>query len=113
MMLSNAGVAALVSAAILSIGAQAAPTTRDAPLKFNYGGDKVRGVNLGGWFVLEPWITPSLFNAQKGAAVDEFSLTKVLGKDAAQSTLEQHWSSFITQDDFTRIAAAGLNHVRM
>jgi hypothetical protein len=23
--------------------------------------NQVRGVNLGGWMVLEPWITPSLF----------------------------------------------------
>lgn len=29
---------------------------------FNYGTDKVRGVNLGGWLVAEPWITPSLFD---------------------------------------------------
>lgn len=35
---------------------------------FDYGGSqKVRGVNTGGWFVLEPWITPSIFegNAAK------------------------------------------------
>ena len=24
-------------------------------------GDAIIGVNLGGWMVLEPWITPSLF----------------------------------------------------
>ena len=23
--------------------------------------DKIRGVNLGGWLLLEPWITPSIF----------------------------------------------------
>jgi glucan 1,3-beta-glucosidase len=28
---------------------------------FNFGGNtKVRGVNIGGWLVSEPWITPSL-----------------------------------------------------
>lgn len=31
----------------------------------------------------------------------------------AGSRLESHWSSFITQDDFNQIAAAGLNHVRI
>ena len=25
------------------------------------GDGKVRGVNLGGWLVLEPWITPKFF----------------------------------------------------
>jgi glucan 1,3-beta-glucosidase len=61
--------------------------------------------------VLEPWITPSLFEGS--AAVDEYTLTQILGKDAAKSKLSQHWDSFITQDDFQQIAAAGLNHVRI
>ena len=25
---------------------------------------KIRGVNLGGWLLLEPWITPSIFEAK-------------------------------------------------
>ena len=37
---------------------------------FQWGQDKVRGVNLGGWFVLEPWITPSLFEATPDNVVD-------------------------------------------
>ena len=24
---------------------------------------KIRGVNLGGWLVMEPWITPKIFEA--------------------------------------------------
>lgn len=78
---------------------------------FDYNGQKVRGVNLGGWFVLEPWITPSLFEGN--AAVDEYTLTQELGKDAAESKLSAHWNSFITEDDFGQIAGAGLNHVRI
>lgn len=27
-----------------------------------YGGERVRGVNLGGWLVIEGWIKPSLFD---------------------------------------------------
>jgi hypothetical protein len=34
---------------------------RKRQLSFDYNNDKVRGVDLGGWFVLEPWITPSIF----------------------------------------------------
>jgi glucan 1,3-beta-glucosidase len=78
---------------------------------FNYNGEKVRGVNLGGWFVLEPWITPSMFEGN--GAVDEYTLTQELGKDAAKSKLSSHWNSWITQDDFNQIAKAGLNHVRI
>ena len=68
-------------------------------------------MNLGGWFVLEPWITPSVFADNE--AVDEYTLTKILGKTAAKAKLSQHWNSWITQDDFRQIAAAGLNHVRI
>jgi glucan 1,3-beta-glucosidase len=78
---------------------------------FDYNGQKVRGVNLGGWLLLEPWITPSMFEGID--AVDECTLTQVLGKDAAYEKLSQHWNTFITQDDFNQIAAAGMNHVRI
>ena len=81
-------------------------------ISFNYNNDKVRGVNLGGWFVLEPWITPSMFS-EGDSVVDEYTYTQKLGKSQAQSNLENHWNSWITQDDFNQIAGAGLNHVRI
>lgn len=80
---------------------------------FAYGIDKVRGVNLGGWLVLEPWITPSIFDNAGDAAVDEWSLCATLGADQCRAVLSQHWSSFVTADDFNQIAAAGMNHVRI
>jgi glucan 1,3-beta-glucosidase len=86
---------------------------RDDPLRFAYGSEKVRGVNLGGWFVLEPWITPSLFDAIGGGAVDEWTFCSVLGAAEAENRLQAHWSSWITQSDFNAMAAAGLNHVRI
>lgn len=39
-------------------------------LNFAFGQEKVRGVNLGGWLVLEPWITPSIFEATPDNVVD-------------------------------------------
>jgi glucan 1,3-beta-glucosidase len=36
----------------------------------NIGDETIRGVNLGGWFVLEPWITPSIFEATSDDVVD-------------------------------------------
>lgn len=61
--------------------------------------------------MLEPWITPSLFEGT--AAKDEYTLTELLGKDAARSKLSQHWETFITQDDISQISDAGFNHVRI
>ncbi|MCJ1229656.1 exo-1,3-beta-glucanase [Toensbergia leucococca] len=95
----------------------AAPTSRlqRRGLSFDYGTEKVRGVNLGGWFVLEPWITPSIFDdwSSSTTVVDEYTYTQTLGKDEASSRLENHWNTWITQDDFNQISAAGLNHVRI
>lgn len=72
-------------------------------------------MNLGGWFVLEPWITPSIFAqwANGAGVVDEYTYCQVLGQVEATSRLTQHWNTWITQADFEAIAAAGLNHVRI
>lgn len=37
----------------------------------------------------------------------------MLGKQACLSTLEGHWGSFYTRDDFVDIQSAGLNSVRI
>jgi len=82
-------------------------------LRFNFDNEKVRGVNLGGWFVLEPWITPSIFADQPDNVVDEYTLTQTLGPDAVQGILQPHWDTWITADDFQAIAQAGFNYVRL
>ena len=80
-----------------------------------YGTMPIRGVNLGGWLSLEPFITPSLFNTYKTDQniVDEYTLTTLLGPSKAAQVLEKHYSQFITQDDFASIQAAGFDHVRI
>jgi len=81
---------------------------------FPYASSKVRGVNLGGWLVLEPWITPSLFdNTGNSAIVDEWTFGKLQSKSTASAVLKSHWDTWITESDFAAIAAAGLNHVRL
>lgn len=71
----------------------------------------VRGVNLGGWLVAEPWMTPSMFNSTGTA--DEWNLCNKLGKSKCLETLQNHWSTFYTRDDFVQMKAAGLNSVRI
>lgn len=79
----------------------------------SYADRPARGVNLGGWLSLEPWITPDLFayDASLGI-VDEYTLCTYLGSSCA-STLEKHYSSFVTESTFAEIADAGLDHVRI
>ncbi|KAK7058472.1 hypothetical protein VNI00_002106 [Paramarasmius palmivorus] len=99
---------------------------------FPYGEVKVRGVNLGGWLVLEPWITPSIFDQTGNVAmqssfreytyniltgnpkiIDEWTFGHYQDHDVALGILKKHWDTWITEDDFAAIAAAGLNHVRI
>jgi len=83
-------------------------------LRFPFGTEKVRGVNIGGWLVLEPWITPSLFdNTGNPSIVDEWTFSQYQSQDEAGTALKNHWDTWITENDFAAIAAAGLNHVRI
>ncbi len=95
------GTAALVNATDM--------TARGATT-FNSPG-KMRGVNLGGWLVLEKWIKPSLYAGVE--AEDEFTLCEKLGKSKATDWLKQHRETWITADDFRWLAAHGLNSVRL
>jgi len=76
----------------------------------SYADRPVRGVNLGGWLSLEPFITPSLFSAN--GVIDEWTLTQSLGPNA-KSTLEKHYATFVSEQTFIDIANAGLDHVRI
>lgn len=81
---------------------------------WNYGDEKIHGVNIGGWLVLEPYITPSLFESfGDNPPVDEYHYTQQLGKTEASKRLQEHWSNWITEQDFKYIADLGLNFVRI
>jgi glucan 1,3-beta-glucosidase len=71
----------------------------------------LRGVNLGGWLVLEKWITPSLFAGLQ--ATDETSYCVELGEIEATRRLHHHWNTFITREDFAWLRRAGINAVRL
>ena len=80
---------------------------------WQYGKMPIRGVNVGGWLSLEPFITPSLFNYPASAnVVDEYTLSAKLGSTGARM-LDSHYSTFITKQTFEDIKNAGLDHVRI
>jgi glucan 1,3-beta-glucosidase len=81
------------------------------PTAHDSSGGKLRGVNLGGWLVLEKWITPSLFEGLK--AVDETTYCVELGEAEATRRLHHHWNTFITRDDFAWLKRTGINAVRL
>ncbi|KAK5005627.1 hypothetical protein LTR28_007478, partial [Elasticomyces elasticus] len=88
------------------------PALKDA---WQYGTMPIRGVNLGGWLSLEPFITPSFFKgySTRDNVIDEWTLSSKLGPTKAKSTIEQHYSYFVSERTFAEIQAAGLDHVRI
>jgi glucan 1,3-beta-glucosidase len=79
----------------------------------HYAKRPARGVNVGGWLSLEPFITPSLFNYDlRMGIVDEYNLCKYLAS-RCESVLEKHYATFVTEDTFRQIRDAGLDHVRI
>ena len=81
--------------------------------------NQVRGVNLGGWMVLEPWITPSLFyqflnGEENSTAFDMYTFCQVLGPVEGNKQLHRHWKKWVTEDIISQLAASGaVNSLRL
>jgi len=81
--------------------------------------NQIRGVNLGGWLVLEPWITPSLFYQFLGGdenttALDIYSFCEVLGPEEGNKQLRRHWDTWVTEDIIESLASSGaVNSLRL
>ena len=79
---------------------------------------QLRGVNLGGIFVLEPWITPSLFyqfqnRSVQTTAIDSYRFCEVLEGKEANRQLQNHWNTFVTENDLKTLADFGINSIRL
>jgi glucan 1,3-beta-glucosidase len=71
---------------------------------------RMRGVNLGGWLLLERWMQESLFAGTE--AKDEYGLCAAWGS-TAPGRLREHRGSYITRDDFVWLVQHGINAVRI
>ncbi|KAI0695715.1 glycoside hydrolase superfamily [Cytidiella melzeri] len=87
---------------------------------WDWAQDEIRGVNLGGWLITEPFIVPALYEKYQNTsppAVDEWTLSVAMRNDTSPGggigQLEEHYKTFITEEDFAQIAGAGLNWVRL
>ncbi|MBN3490156.1 cellulase family glycosylhydrolase [Acholeplasma equirhinis] len=70
---------------------------------------KIKGVNLGGWFVLERWMKQSLFENVDSKDETGFVLKHPNPKEA----LINHWKTWITKDDFFWLKSIGIDSVRI
>lgn len=71
----------------------------------------LRGINLGGWLIVERWMTPELFEGidEQG----ERAIGRLLGNQEAAARLRRHRDTFITEKDFKWIKSKGFDVVRL
>lgn len=68
----------------------------------------LKGVNLGGWLVIERWITPSLFKGIK--ARNEYQLSHT---PEGRKRLARHHREFIAEKDISWLARSGVELLRV
>ncbi|KAH6847212.1 glycoside hydrolase superfamily [Chaetomium sp. MPI-CAGE-AT-0009] len=71
-----------------------------------------RGVNLGGWLHQEAVIDPVFWAQHGGTALDEWDLCVNLGPRCGP-VLEQRYATYIRPSDIDKLAAAGINVLRI
>lgn len=68
----------------------------------------IQGVNIGGWFIPENWLTPSLFSRTGAIDLDTLLQTK-----EGRQQYQAHLDSFITEDDFKWLADRAVKFIRL
>lgn len=66
----------------------------------------LRGVNIGGWLVLEKWMNGDVFSGAGAGAADQWTFDSTYG--AAQA-LDRHWASWFTEADVQSLKSYGIN----
>lgn len=75
---------------------------------------KIRGVNLGSQYIVEPWLSANEWNIMGcGGKNSEFDCVSALGQSAANQAWLAHWNRWTTEDDFNQMQNLGLNTVRI
>jgi len=82
-----------------------------------YRGDvKWRGINLGGWFLLEPGPCTDFWKSlpeKARTAACEYGCCEGLGRQEAEKRLTEHRKKYFSKEEFQKMRAAGITHVRL
>lgn len=71
----------------------------------------LRGVNVGNWLVIEPWMDDgSLLKGKFQGASDQWTFD---GLDKDGSAIKAHWDSWFTEADVQKIKSFGFNALRI
>ncbi len=74
----------------------------------------LRGVNLGSQFIVEPWMANDEWNSMGcGGTASEFDCVSKLGQTQANYAWANHWNTWTTKDDISKMQSYGLNAIRI
>jgi len=77
------------------------------------------GTNIGGWMVLEPWITPSLFyrflgkTHSEGVGMDSWTFCESLGPVEGNAVMRAHWDAWVTEEHVKALSEREVEIVRL
>jgi len=77
------------------------------------------GTNIGGWMVLEPWISPSLFyrflgkTHSEGVGMSQWTFCEALGAKEGNRVLRAHWDAWLTEEYIKELADSEIELVRL
>ena len=93
------------------------PSANDRLAAVKSGAAPMNGVNLGSWLVLEKWMAPAPWDGISGEPWGERQLMLTAaqqGKTAqVRQAIKQHRDSWVKEEDFITMEAAGINAVRL
>ncbi|ORY04290.1 glycoside hydrolase superfamily [Clohesyomyces aquaticus] len=82
--------------------------------RFSSSYNKIRGVNLGSLFIIEPWMASQEFASMGcGGQKSEFDCMLSLGQEAGNAAFQKHWDTYITEQDLNTMQQYGLNTIRV
>ena len=89
----------------------ALPTASSASVSAAASNGVLRGVNVGNWLIIEPWMDDgSLMIGKYKSAADQWSFDSL---DTDGSDIKKHWSSWFTESDVQKLASFGFNALRI
>ena len=70
----------------------------------------LRGVNIGGWLLIEKWMNSDVFSGNGANAEDQWTFDSTTG---AGQALQNHWKTYFTEADVETLKSYGINALRI
>ena len=75
--------------------------------------DRIKGVNLGGWFIPEVWMSRSIYNDTGLNWAGSLCKLVSYNRDLAEQRMQNNLDTWFTETDFVEMASLGINSIRI